>query len=405
MPRRLLLPALAGLIALSASGCATNDYVARTAPVRELYGMGKFSRAAAQLDQEEPDSSDRLLYLLDKGMILHSAKLWKESNAALAEAEKLAPRLDYTSISQEAAALATSDNAKTYVCEDYELLLLNILKAINYAMLEDDEAALVEVRRANDRLKKMVNDEKKPYEQLAIATYLSGVLYERARDPDDAIIAYMAAAKQMGSLGPLAGPFLRAARAAGRTELFDTVSPQYPDVDPSPLGGDGEVVVILERGLSPQKVDVQHATSLIKVPTYRSRSKAGVKMTLRTGQGDTRAVAVTSIEDTAQRMLQSRLTGMAVKSAVSSGVKVAAGAAVAHATGSKELGYLTTILMLAGNRPDLRSWLSLPAEFQVARLRLPPGRQTIEVPTSWGTKTLEVDVKAGKIGIVALRVL
>ena len=188
-PMKTCVLALLGL--LLCSGCAT-DYVARTHGARAAYEGEDYPRALRALEAEEKQGSekDKLLVLLDRGMVLHAAGQWKESIQVLAEADRLSAELDAVSVSEEAGALLSNERQRAYRGEDFEKLMISVLQALNYAQLGQDEEALVEVRRVNERLEKMVVDEKKPYEQLAIARYLGGVLREDERDWDGAFIDY-----------------------------------------------------------------------------------------------------------------------------------------------------------------------------------------------------------------------
>ncbi len=106
--------------------------------------------------------------------------------------------------------------------------MISVLQALNYAQLGKDEDALVEVRRVNERLQKMIVDEKKPYEQLAIARYLGGVLYEDQRDWDAAYIDYAKALKLEPRLGSLAEPLLRLAKQTGRDDAYESLLQRLP---------------------------------------------------------------------------------------------------------------------------------------------------------------------------------
>ena len=58
-------------------------------------------------------------------------------------------------------------------------------------------------------------------------------------------------------------------------------------------------------------------------------------------------------------------------------VKQAIAVGVQEATDSKAAGFLTAILLHASDKADLRSWTTLPARLQLARLKLPAGRHDI----------------------------
>jgi hypothetical protein len=391
------------------AGCA-GDYVARTRHVREAYETENYPYALAELTelQKEEHPKDKLLVLLDKGMVLHSAGQWAESIRVLAEADRLSQELDAISISEEAGALLSNERQRAYRGEDFEKLMISVLQALNYAQLGKDEDALVEVRRVNERLEKMIVDEKKPYEQLAIARYIGGVLYEDQREWDSAYIDYAKALELSPGLGPLAEPLLRLAKRTGRDELYEQLRKRFPGVPHEPLGpGEGQVVVVVEAGLSPEKESHSRhyrpgAVELITVPVYRDRGYPPLAQ-VRVGQVTQGAVTVTSLAQVAKVHLDDRIGRMLAKQFASAVLKAGVAAGAGAATKSEEVGYLTFLLLNLANEPDLRSWLSLPAEFQLARFRLPAGTHTVEVEYGGQVTSRQVEVKPGRIAVVVMR--
>ncbi|MBM7114226.1 COG3014 family protein [Archangium primigenium] len=390
------------------SGCA-GDYVARTRSLRGAYESGDYGRALSELDAVEKQGSgkDALLVLLDRGMVLHSAGRWKESIEVLARADRLASELDAVSVSEEAGALITNERQRAYRGEDFEKLMISVLQALNYAQLEQDEEALVEVRRVNERLRKMVVEEKKPYEQLAIARYLGGVLYEDQRDWDAAYIDYENALRLAPGLGELAEPLLRLARRTGRQDEYERLLARFPGLPHAPLGPDeGQVVIVVEAGRSPEKEPADrrlNSHELIQVPVYRDRSRPGlVRVGVESG-APMRAVTVTSLADVAEVHLEDRLGRMLAKQVAGVGVKAGLAAGAGALARSEAVGALTFLVLNAANQPDLRSWLSLPAEFQVARLRLPAGVHTVRVEGPGWSASQRVEVKPGRVRLVVVR--
>jgi hypothetical protein len=405
-PKKTVWLALLGLLMLS--GCAT-DYVARTHGARLAYEGEDYPRALQALEAEEKQGSekDKLLVLLDRGMVLHAAGQWKESIQVLAEADRLSAELDAISVSEEAGALLSNERQRAYRGEDFEKLMISVLQALNYAQLGQDEDALVEVRRVNERLEKMVVDEKKPYEQLAIARYIGGVLREDQRDWDSAYIDYAKAYELQPRLGALAEPLLRLAKKTGREELYAQLRERFPDVAHEPLGPDeGQVVVVVEAGLSPVKRSLQRdygdGGNLIEVPVYQDRGNAP-QAQVRVGERVESAVTVTSLEQVAKVHLDDRIGRMILKQLAGVAVKGGLAAGVGALTESEELGALTFLVLNAVNAPDLRSWLSLPAEFQLARFRLPAGRHTVEVDFGGRVTSREVEVRPGRVSLVVMR--
>ncbi|MFP2929681.1 COG3014 family protein [Pyxidicoccus sp. 3LG] len=398
--------ALASLLLLS--GCAS-DYVARTRGVRAAYQSEAYDDALSALEAAARAGveKDRLLVMLDKGMVLHAAGRWAESNAVLEEAERLSEMLDGVSVSEEAGALLTNERQRAYRGEDFEKLMISVLQALNYAELGEDESAMVEVRQVNERLEKMVTDEKKPYEQLAIARYLGGIIREDQRDWDSAYIDYAKAYELEPRLGDLVEPLLRLAKLAGRDDAYAELKAKHPGVPHAPLApGEAQLVVVVEAGLSPEKQrasrDYGDGGDLIEVPVYRDRGSAP-SVTVAVGEQSRQAVTVTSLADVARTHLDHRIGGMLAKQLAGVAVKAGVAAGVGALTKSEGVGALTFLVLNAANAPDLRSWLSLPAEFQVARFRLPAGSHTVRVDAGGRTSEHVVEVKPGRVGLVVVR--
>ncbi|QSQ23948.1 hypothetical protein JY651_02900 [Pyxidicoccus parkwayensis] len=402
----------AGLALLSLSllsSCVAGDYVARTRDVRAAYQSEDYKRALDTLEATARTAveKDRLLVLFDKGMVLHAAGQWAESNSVLEEAERLSGQLDAISISEEAGALLSNERQRAYRGEDFEKLMISVLQALNYTELGDDEAAMVEVRQVNERLEKMVSDEKKPYEQLAIARYLGGIIREDQRDWDGAYIDYAKAYELEPRLGALVEPLLRLAKLAGRDEAYAELVQKYPDVPHAPLApGESQVVVVVEAGLAPEKErasrDGGSGGALIEIPEYRDRGRAPVVDVSLDGESRD-AVTVTSIADVARVHLNDRVGRMLAKQLAGVAVKAGVAAGIGALTKSDEAGALTFLLLNALNAPDLRSWLSLPAEFQVARFRVKSGSHTVRVRAHGRTTERTVDVKPGRVGLIVVR--
>jgi hypothetical protein len=391
------------------AGCA-GDYVARTRHVRDAYEAENYPRALAELSalEKHADRRDALLVLLDKGMVLHAAGQWAESIRVLAEADRLSQELDAVSISEEAGALLSNERQRAYRGEDFEKLMISVLQALNYAQLEQDEEALVEVRRVNERLEKMIVEEKKPYEQLAIARYIGGVLYEDQREWDSAYIDYAKALELSPGLGPLAEPLLRLAKKTGRDDIYAKLRERFPGVPHEPIGpGEGQVVVVVEAGLSPEKQSHSRhyrddTPELIEVPVYRDRGYAAPSQ-VRVGEATQVAVTVTSLAQVAKVHLGDRVGRMLAKQLASAVVKAGVAAGAGALTKSEEVGYLTFLLLNVANAPDLRSWLALPGEFQLARFRVPAGSHTVQVEHGGSVTSRQVEVKPGRIAVVVLR--
>ena len=398
-------------LALLLTGCA-GDYIARTAGYRHAYEVYQYPPAIQGFTNEVQSGPqiDRLLALMDQGMVLHAAGKFEESIKVLAEADKLSERLDFTSVSEEAKVLLSSERERAYRGEDFEKLMISTLQALNYAQLGKDEDALVEVRRVNERMQRMINEEKKPYEQLAVARYLTGVLWEDQGHADDAFIDYWAANKLAGDLGSLAEPLVRLAKETGRDDAFRQLRKQYPWVQPQPLARDeGQILVVLEAGKVPVKTNGSRSggpkAEVIAVPVFRDRPWIRDSQVVLDGDANTavRPTTITSLEQVAKIHLDHRVDGLIARQFGALAIRTGAAVGVGQATGSEALGILTFLALSYVNQPDLRSWMSLPAEFQLARFRVPAGVHRLSVVAGGGAREIQVDVQPRRVTLIVLR--
>lgn len=231
----------------------------------------QFKQADAVIREAEKDYGKKnlVLYGMDRGMTLHLAGDYQQSNAVLEQADEEIERLYTRSIRSETAAFMTNDNALPYEGDPYEQVMVNVVKALNYAMLNQWQDALVEVRRIDHRLNVLSDrrNDRQAYRDDGFARYLSGVLYESAGDINNAFIAYRKAYETYESTrswsrmvvpAQLRADLLRTAEALNlNQELaeYQRVFPGTPwetTVEQRQLA---QVVVISYNGRAPHKED------------------------------------------------------------------------------------------------------------------------------------------------------
>jgi len=150
-----VLPLLISVLCLS--GCGTlwtskGQYLGAD----QMLARGDFAAAKAQIESRRylySPTKDRVLYLLDLGMLQHYLGDYEASNISLDEAERAMDDAFVKSISRGAASLLFNDNALTYAGEDYENVYVNAFKALNYLALDEFDKAFVEIRRIDEKLK------------------------------------------------------------------------------------------------------------------------------------------------------------------------------------------------------------------------------------------------------------
>lgn len=182
--------ALLAFVLLAGCGPSVNRYLLIEASLRAH--DPKSAAAIVQRAEKEYGEKSRLLYGMDRGMTLQLAGDYQQSNAILEQAEEELDRLYTRKIRTETLAFMTNDTALPYEGDPYEQVLINVLKALNYAVLGQWQDALVEAWRIDHRLNVLSDrtKEKNAYRDDGFARYLSGIIYESTGDVNNAFIAY-----------------------------------------------------------------------------------------------------------------------------------------------------------------------------------------------------------------------
>lgn len=398
------------ILVLLVTGCAS--YTSRIRDTRSLFEQGKYDEVIPKLvELKDKKDNDYLLYLLELGIVYHSAGKYEDAVKTFREAEKIAEIKDYTSITAESAAVLLNDTIKEYTGEHFEKVLINVYLAIDYTLLGKWEDALVECRRVNHILDRMIKEGKLPYEHNSFAKYLSAALFESQHEYNDAWIDYRQLEKWAGEFPYLPGPLLRLTDKLQNTQELQEYLKKYPEMKGKyKIGKDrGEVILIVEEGRAPYKVPNPQFTLMPKFvrSDYDARS-----VFLKEGTHQAQSYPLFDIEQTAIHELEERAAGMIAKKVAGIVVKQTAAYGVEKATKSPELGALTAILLHLTDQADLRSWTFLPARLQIARLAIPSGRHDIRVDMVSGMGAVtpavkvwkQVEVKAGRTVFLHYRI-
>jgi uncharacterized protein len=413
--KRTAALALSALLAVPLS-CGKDYREVINAPEQKFYQGQELEAARMLVPQIKGAGKDKLLLMMEAGYLLHMAGKSEDSNKVLDMAAKVAQVIPI-SVSQEVGALLTNQTVTNYRGEDFEKVLIHMYLGINYLKLNSPEDAAVEFKAVNNELQKIKNEKGEArYKQNIMAKYLAAISHELRADTtgndDDREYAEVEY-RQILQLKPN----LSMARA-------DLAQLQKAKADPR-----GEMVVIFQAGRGPIKVS---RGSLLEEPgmnvaigaTLATRSLAAgltvgaVMGTLKLAENPipkfkirsnrTKSLRITvmdrtvetevleNIEYTAVKNLEddySRLRGEVAASVVTKAiVSLAAGIGAQEATrkmskGNSGLSSLVGLLVGAGTgtalfatmKPDLRCWHTLPANLQLARMRLAPGKYTAMV--------------------------
>jgi hypothetical protein len=398
---------------------------------------GNYGAALDQVRANRPAYGDKstVLYNLDVGLLFHYAGVPDSSNIYFFAAEKEIGELFTRSVTLAAASMLLNDNVLPYEGEDFEKVLVNVFLALNYAQKGEPDDALVEARKVDEKLREYARqyEGKNKYQEDAFIRYVTGVLYESRGEVNDAFIAYRKAfetyrvyTKEYGTPAPsfLLDDLVRTATLMS----FDDEAASYRAMGGRAYtsGGvpSGSVIVLVYSGRGPVKQEVRPKVSIpdekavihtfqVALPKFVARHQAGRRYSVdvRQGEGVTPMMATTEVaEDVtaiAARTLEDRLSLIYLKSGGRALLKfLAAEKAKSELSKNSDdkvrnfLGSLAVDLTVAvTEQADVRTWRTLPAEFQIARLNIAPGDYTVRVSSSDGKYILPgepVNVRAGK---------
>ena len=465
MKNRKFIPVLISFFIVLAS-CST-DYNKLIGTTEADFYKGKYMDAAkALLPHVNKEDKDQLLFMMECGLMLHAAGDYANSNKVLLGAADLSEKIA-TSISKEAAALLLNETKTNYLGEDFERVLIHMYLGINFLMLDDPDNARVEFKKVNDLLRDVEQTAGREYKQNVMAKYLTGIAFETVADlrNDDndrefAYVEYKQIYELMPELELVHGDLQRLAKKLENTEDYNKWAAKFNEKHKIPKNA-GELIMLYQAGqgaikvsrgklLEDKSMNASIKVSLNGMPMKQGVSIAAVLFALKTAEhpipkfkkrsdkidhlvisingkdiGKTELLeniedtAVKNMEDSYSRMYTKFAAGIAAKAVAS----VAAGIVAKKAAEQvKQLGAFAGIIgAVAGAgtgaalasqiQPDLRCWHTLPANLQLGRVYLKPGKYDIEIKfiNSAGdvdrTEKQAVEIKEGKKTLLNYRTL
>jgi hypothetical protein len=249
------------LLCLVAGGCST--YETRSILIRQAFEDSNYDSALERIDEIDQGTSE-LLFLYEKGLILHYRNQWEASNELFHRAELLLEELYTKSVSRELAALAITDNITKYRGESFEAILINYYKILNYLYLGDLDGALVECRRVNIKLQMLIDAGEVHFTDDPFVQYLTGMVYALGGERNDADVSLRAARMAYAELGAEIGvgePELLGCDAMdAAAALGDPVPRDSSSVcanRPQPQEGEGTLNLFLESGFVAHKIEAK----------------------------------------------------------------------------------------------------------------------------------------------------
>ncbi len=408
------------------------------------------SLAQSKTSKSKNPRKEDLLWSMQLGSIERMNKNYSQSNEYFDKTEDMLKYFDYQNETIDSAlAIVTNDNITPYVGEEYDGIMVNTYKALNFMALGDNELARVEFNRALDRqrratekfekeiakLKKELDKEEakedsyvkenvdNPEVQQLIKDRYSG-LYEFKAYPDfvNPFTNYIA-----GIFFALIGDSSKAAPLL--KESYGMVSDNnYITEDLAliehVLDGQKElkdmVWVIFENGMGPVKEEEKFDIPIlverergeesnfryfgIALPKLSFRQEAYPILTIETDDNAYETVEVANMDRVIQTEFKKDFEGILTRAIISATSKVVAQYALEKNSESsgQALSFLAAIYTAATTAADVRIWTTLPKNFQVARLPIPENRLiTIKPP---GGESFQIEIPACNNSIVYVKI-
>lgn len=395
------------------AGCAT--YSDHTRIARESLARGQLSKGEAELnkllgvessrDLPREWDSETALTLLERATVLQAMRDYGTSARDFTAAEGELELLDLAN--DDVGSIGKylySDSSTRYKAPPTEKLLLNAFNLVNYLVRDDLQGAAVEARRFTV-MRKYLEDYFPGTSHAAFGSYLAGFTFEK-RGEYDAALRYYDEVLQEGYVPSLAPAIRRLApKTSYRTPRIEQILAEGP-LESDPYGG--EILVILKTGRvsvkEPARIPIGLAlglaanyvsgdTSVLEHGAFKVVSYPELVATpdFFTGgalrlQGTSAGFdRITDIETEIKREYEAvkpKIIGAAITRLITRAV-AAEGARYAGKQQSGALGFLAAAVvegtMVALDRPDTRSWSTLPEQVWIARIPVPAGSHTVAV--------------------------
>jgi len=397
--------------------------------------------------------SERSLALLERGMVFHAAGMFGLSARDFGIADK---QLELLDIARDGAGkigqYIYSDSAAKYKTSPTEKLSLNAFNLLNYLVRGDLSGARVEAKRFTV-MRNYLRDYDSEHAHGAFGSYMAGFVFERLGQADEAL-RYYDEALQERELASLAGPIAHLAqRGTYRSErLAAYVPPAITSPSASPakdaatsqsdgIASSAELLVVISTGRVPFKIPrripigvavglagtyitgdprvLEH--SMFKVVVYPDLVAAQDVFDRATWSVDGREMPIELVTDLASelvaeyqrlvpKIIAAALTRMIVRAAAAEGARAAgrqsegAGALIGFLAAAAVEGTLVAL-----DRPDTRSWTTLPAQVHVGRIQVPPGHHDVNVelvgPRGRERRRFDVNVPPGGFAVLDVTTL
>ena len=434
--------AILGLLVTGCGGYASTSEAFRRSlnqgkPEQALVAVNKAMEVTRPEDLPKP-KADTPLLLLERATILQAMGRHDLSARDFETADKQLEVLDFTNdTAGDIGKYLYSDDAQNYRAPPYEKLLVNTMNGLNYLVRGDLGGAKVEARRYLVNRKYFENGDAEDRSMLAFGSYLAGFSFEMDGDAQAAMRHYGDAAEDGGVPGLDLVARRLAARSGATDQRLKAVLESPTEVAPDDPQ-QAELLVIVQVGMAPYRqperlpigaavVAASHpgpgarlsssqqrqantfaAKGLMKWVNYprlqRTTRQGPPRTMLQVNDGPVETMGeALNVEARVIASFQKIEGGLIAAAIVRLLARAVAGeltqAAASRASGDGTVGLLLGLVaegtMTALDTPDTRSWVTLPARFDVHRVRLPAGKHRVRAQIAGYSRDAEVNLAPG----------
>lgn len=383
--------------------------------------------------EEERESADHMLYMMERGRINQIGDAFNDSRTDFEqvivafEEQDLAATIQVGDTAAQGAALLTNDNAIPYKGSAYERIFVHHHQAFNYLGNKDLDGAAVEFRKVALEQRVLLEQHEKEvaeaYEdaeensidvntlsnefagldtiagkvkssfQNAYTFYASAAFWEATGELSSALIDYKKAFEINSANDYIKQDIARVSKKLGdRIEAAETNEAQK---------GQGSIVVLFEEGFVPAKSEIK-----LPIPTldggiitlafpYYETDFWPVSQTLRVMGGEFNEFGTTKelvdVSALAVKDLKEQIPQLLVRQALRGFAKYQL-----QKQSADHLGFAgqlaANLYNVVSESADRRSWLTLPHSAQVMRFNVDAGDQTLNLATTTTQAKINISV-------------
>ncbi len=442
------VPIVSLSLLMALSGCSSlQNYTHKVAPARASISTGNFQGALATFPEESAEGKDEILIRFERGKIFQDlgefAQSAEEFEKAAGKRKDIDDRavISASNTASQAGTLLINEQIMPYEGQDFEIILLHALNAMNYLMKGDLEGARVEVRKSYERQTQLSEKHEKElqearkdthsadwensfmkadrqgYEGLkekagsaygvyhnAFASYISALVYELGGENDDAYIDMKKAFEAYPSCPSLQRDLIRLSRKIGfrqDQELWEKKFGKDMKTEKDSI----DVFVVFSYGLAPYKVPLTlpiptaHGFVFASLPIYQFSPSAIHGGRVTTGGISEETSTVFDVDAVAARNLLDDFPIIFTKQIVRSYLKAQMTSQLSkdHGIGGAIFG---TLFSAITEHADLRAWSMLPKQIQVARIFVPRSTKDFSIEYEPGHASSTVQIPQGASHVI-----